>query len=202
MHDLSQEGTGGFVEWLQWHRLAACDSRIHITDRKSVPPFLRGISLRRAQKNAGEGDLPAIFAALLARHGRCAARFCRPSANAAQAMSPCWKVEATMKKINGLMKLGAAFAGLALAATMLVTSVPARATDDFDAAGTYKAKCFACHGAKAEKKFDAALSDADMVQAVLKGKKPEKPPNMPAFEERGITADQATALVAYMTSIK
>ena len=107
-----------------------------------------------------------------------------------------------MKKINGLMKLGAAFAGLALAATMLVISVPARAADDFDAAGTYKAKCFACHGAKAEKKFDAALSDADMVQAVLKGKKPEKPPNMPAFEERGITADQATALVAYMTSIK
>ena len=105
--------------------------------------------------------------------------------------------------INGLIRLGAAFAGLLLAATFLVVSVPARAgADDFDAAGTYKAKCFACHGAKAEKKFDATLSDDDLLQAVLKGKKPEKPPNMPAFEERGITADQAKALIAYMKSIK
>ena len=105
--------------------------------------------------------------------------------------------------INGLVKLGAAFAGLMLAATLLVIAVPARAgVDDFDAAGTYKAKCVACHGAKAEKKFDATLADGALVQAVLKGKKPEKPPNMPAFEERGITADQATALVAYMKSIK
>jgi hypothetical protein len=40
------------------------------------------------------------------------------------------------------------------------------------------------------------------VQAVLKGKKPEKPPNMPAFEDKGITADQAKALVDYMKSVK
>ena len=105
--------------------------------------------------------------------------------------------------INGLLKLGAAFAGLLLAATFLVVTVPARAgADDFDAAGTYKAKCFACHGATAEKKFDATLSDDDMVQAVLKGKKPEKPPNMPAFEERGITPEQAKSLVAYMKTLK
>ncbi len=112
--------------------------------------------------------------------------------------------EAIMKiKFNGLMKFGAAFAGSALAATLLVFSVPAKAgADDFDAAGAYKAKCFACHGAKAEKKFNAALSDSDMVQAILKGKKPEKPPNMPAFEERGITADQAKALVSYMKSVQ
>ena len=105
--------------------------------------------------------------------------------------------------INGLMKLGVAFAGVMLAATFVVVSVRARASaDDFDAAGTYKAKCFACHGAKAEKKFDATLSDDEMVQAVLKGKKAEKPPNMPGFEEKGITTDQAKALVAYMKSIK
>jgi len=55
---------------------------------------------------------------------------------------------------------------------------------------------------KAEKKFDATLSDDDMVQIVLKGKKPEKPPNMPAFEERGITADQAKAMVVYIKSIR
>ena len=106
-------------------------------------------------------------------------------------------------RINSLVKMAAMFASLLLAATFLVVSVPARAgADDFDAAGTYKAKCFACHGAKAEKKFDATLSDDDMVQIVLKGKKPEKPPNMPAFEERGITADQAKAMVAYIKSIR
>jgi mono/diheme cytochrome c family protein len=107
------------------------------------------------------------------------------------------------KTINGMVKVGAAFAGLILAATLLMVSVPANAgADDFDAAGTYKAKCFACHGAKAEKKFDAALSDADLEQAILSGKKPEKPPNMPAFADRGITSDQAKALVTYMKSIK
>jgi mono/diheme cytochrome c family protein len=105
--------------------------------------------------------------------------------------------------INGLVKLGVAFTGVMLAATFVVVSVRARASiDDFDAAGTYKTKCVACHGAKAEKKFDSTLPDADLSQIILKGKKPEKPPNMPAFEERGITADQATALVAYMKSIK
>jgi hypothetical protein len=30
----------------------------------------------------------------------------------------------------------------------------------------------------------------------------EKPPNMPAFEEKGITADQAKALVGFMKSQK
>jgi len=93
--------------------------------------------------------------------------------------------------------------GLVLTVTFLIVSVPARANDDqFDAATTFKAKCFACHGAKAEKKFDATKADDELIQIVLKGKKMEKPPNMPAFEEKGITADQAKALVAYMKSVK
>lgn len=105
--------------------------------------------------------------------------------------------------INGLMKLGVAVAGVVLAASFVVVSVRARSgADDFDAAGAYKAKCFACHGAKAEKKWDSTLPDDQLVNAILKGKKAEKPPNMPAFEEKGITADQAKALVAYMKSIK
>jgi hypothetical protein len=41
-----------------------------------------------------------------------------------------------------------------------------------------------------------------MVEAVLKGKKGEKPPNMPAYQEKGITEDQAKALVAHMKSLK
>lgn len=106
-------------------------------------------------------------------------------------------------KSGGLMKLMMVFAGVLLAAAFVVVTVRARSSaDDFDAAGTYKAKCFACHGAKAEKKFNSTLSDDELVQAIMKGKKPEKPPNMPAFEERGITGDQAKALVAYMKSIK
>jgi mono/diheme cytochrome c family protein len=103
---------------------------------------------------------------------------------------------------NGLMKLGVAFGSLMLAASFVVVSVRARASaDDFDAAGTYKAKCFACHGAKAEKKWDSTHPEDQMLNSVLKGKKAEKPPNMPAFEERGITPDQAKALIAYMKSI-
>jgi mono/diheme cytochrome c family protein len=97
---------------------------------------------------------------------------------------------------------------LAIVAAMLVAgfaliSAGARANQEqFDAAATFKAKCVACHGAAAEKKFDTAIADADLVQIVLKGKKPEKPPNMPAYEEKGITEDQAKALVAHMKSLK
>jgi mono/diheme cytochrome c family protein len=97
---------------------------------------------------------------------------------------------------------------LATVAAMLVAgfaliSAGARANQEqFDAAATFKAKCVACHGAAAEKKFDVAIPDADLVQIVLNGKKPEKPPNMPAYGEKGITEDQAKALVAHMKSLK
>lgn len=74
--------------------------------------------------------------------------------------------------------------------------------DQFDAAATFKAKCVACHGAKSEKKFDATKADAVHVEAILKGRKMEKPPNMPGYEEKGITEDQAKALLAYMKSIQ
>jgi len=72
-----------------------------------------------------------------------------------------------------------------------------------DAASYYKdAKCVVCHGQKAEKKFAADLKEEDLVAIVLKGKKPEKPPNMPAYEAKGITEDQAKAMVAYMKQLK
>ena len=96
---------------------------------------------------------------------------------------------------------------LATVAAMLVAgfalfSAVAANQEQFDAAATYKAKCVACHGAAAEKKFDTAIPDADLVQIVLNGKKPEKPPNMPAYGEKGITEEQAKALVAHMKSLK
>ena len=101
-------------------------------------------------------------------------------------------------KVN---KIALGIAALAMVAAMFIVSAPARATDE-DTAATYKSKCNMCHGPKAEKKFDASLADEDLVQIVLKGKKAEKPPNMPAYEEKGITADQAKALVTYMKSLK
>ena len=84
----------------------------------------------------------------------------------------------------------------------MIASVPARTSSQDDNAALYKSKCFACHGATAEKKFDATKADDVLIQTVLKGKKMEKPPNMPAYEEKGVTADQATALVQFMKSQK
>jgi len=71
-----------------------------------------------------------------------------------------------------------------------------------DPAAFYKAKCVACHGPKAEKKFDASLTDEQYIDAILKGKKPEKPPNMPAYGEKGVTAEQAKALLEHMKQLR
>jgi len=88
-------------------------------------------------------------------------------------------------------------------ALLFIVSAGARASsDEFDAAAVYKTKCVACHGPKAEKKFDATKSDEEHIQIILKGKKLEKPPNMPGFEDKGITADQAKALLELMKTLK
>jgi mono/diheme cytochrome c family protein len=71
-----------------------------------------------------------------------------------------------------------------------------------DPAAYFKAKCVACHGQKAEKKFDASLTDEQYRDAILKGKKPEKPPNMPAYGEKGVTQDQAKGLLEYMKQLR
>lgn len=71
-----------------------------------------------------------------------------------------------------------------------------------DPAAYYGAKCVVCHGQKAEKKFDASLTDEQYLDAILKGKKPEKPPNMPAYGEKGVTAEQAKGLLAHMKQLR
>ena len=89
------------------------------------------------------------------------------------------------------------------AALVIVSAASRTAVDDpFDAATTFKTKCVACHGQKAEKKFDSSLPDEQLIDIVLKGKKPEKPPNMPAYGEKGVTAEQAKALVEHMKQLK
>jgi hypothetical protein len=40
------------------------------------------------------------------------------------------------------------------------------------------------------------------VEIVLKGKKAEKPPHMPAYATKGVTAEQAKALVDHMKQLK
>ena len=91
---------------------------------------------------------------------------------------------------------------MALAVVSLVTVGMRTNAADFDAAATYKAKCQMCHGPKADKKFDNTKSDEEHLQIILKGKKAEKPPNMPAYEEKGMTADEAKALLELMKSLQ
>ena len=106
------------------------------------------------------------------------------------------------KAIVIMKKLAAAFIGIPLVAAALLVSVPARTATDDDAAALYNGKCKMCHGATAEKKIDKTKADDTLIQTVLDGKTAEKPPNMPAYKDKGLTADQAKALVAYIKSLK
>ena len=107
-------------------------------------------------------------------------------------------------KITQLKKVG--IITITIAAFIMVFLVSGAAQTDVkfvDAASYYKdAKCVICHGPKAEKKFDTALKDEEMVGIVLNGKKAEKPPNMPSYQAKGIAAEQAKALVDYMKQLK
>lgn len=71
-----------------------------------------------------------------------------------------------------------------------------------DVADDYKAKCQMCHTATASKWFDAAKTDAELTEIVLKGKKSEGKPPMPGYEAKEMTAEQATALVTHMRALK
>jgi mono/diheme cytochrome c family protein len=71
-----------------------------------------------------------------------------------------------------------------------------------EAAASYKTKCAMCHTPKAEKFFDPAKTDEQHVEAILKGVKPAKPPAMPGYEAKGMTADEAKALVTFMRSLR
>jgi mono/diheme cytochrome c family protein len=110
-----------------------------------------------------------------------------------------------MKKDRLKMLLTAAVI-LALFAWLTLGAAPASpataAAADFDAAATYKAKCQMCHTANASKFFDPAKSDDELAQVVLKGRKGEKPPFMPAFETKNVTEEQAKALIAHMRSLR
>lgn len=71
-----------------------------------------------------------------------------------------------------------------------------------DPAAAFKTKCAMCHSPKAEKFYDPAVPQDQQINSVLKGKKAEKPPNMPGFEAKGMTPDEAKALVEYMQELR
>lgn len=73
---------------------------------------------------------------------------------------------------------------------------------DAELAAIYKKNCVMCHSPKAEKAYDPAMPLEEQIAAILKGKKAAKPPHMPAFETKGITAEQAAALAEYMKSLR
>ena len=104
--------------------------------------------------------------------------------------------------VNRTKKLAAGLFLLPLLALFLVgpATPPARvsAADEFDAAAVFKAKCAMCHGQKAEKSFDATKAEDALTAAILQGVKPR----MPAYESKGINAEQAKKLVDHMKSLK
>jgi len=101
-----------------------------------------------------------------------------------------------------MTKLKATIATVALVPGVLVLAFGQGNVEPSDTTAYYNAKCVMCHGKKAEKKFNASLSDDQMVEVVLKGKKAEKPPHMPGYAEKGVTAEQAKALVDHMKQLK
>lgn len=101
-----------------------------------------------------------------------------------------------------MKRIAAFLVAVPLLATVLLVAVPAGRASDEDTAALYNSKCKMCHGATAEKKIDKTKADDALIQIVLDGKTAEKPPNMPAYKEKGISADQAKALVEYMKSLK
>lgn len=92
--------------------------------------------------------------------------------------------------------------GFALLTAIGPEAATAARVETPDDAAVYKAKCAMCHSPKAEKFYDPAKSEDEHVQIVLKGKKGEKPPYMPGYEEKGMTADEARSLVKYMDSLR
>jgi mono/diheme cytochrome c family protein len=105
--------------------------------------------------------------------------------------------------MSTLRKLANAIVATGVFAAALFIAVHAH-TDvkPSDTAAYYKAKCVACHGPKAEKKFDSSLPEEQLIDIILKGKKAEKPPHMPGYGNKGVSSEQAKALIDHMKHLK
>jgi len=106
-------------------------------------------------------------------------------------------------KLNRVKFLAIALFILPLMALAIFNTKPiGTVVNAADPAETYKAKCAMCHGPTAQKLFDPAKTDEELTETILKGRKGEKPPFMPAFEAKGMTADEAKALATYMKELR
>ncbi len=96
------------------------------------------------------------------------------------------------------------FFAIPLLILTVFTSTPAKVAGNSadDPAAVYKTKCAACHMPTAAKFYDPAKADNEHVEAILKGKKGEKPPFMPGFEAKGMTEDEAKGLAAHMKALR
>lgn len=108
-----------------------------------------------------------------------------------------------MNKKNFKMFVIVAFAisFFAIIAASRTNTLSVSAADE-TTADVYKAKCAMCHSPKAEKAYNPEMPMPEQIDAILKGKKAEKPPNMPGFEAKGMTADQAKALAEHMKALR
>lgn len=107
-------------------------------------------------------------------------------------------------KLNRIKLLAASLFIIPMLAAVYFGNQSASAVSSIqnDAAATYKTKCQMCHTAKADKFFDISMTDAQLVEIILKGEKKDKPPHMPEFASKGINAEQAQALVAHMRKLR
>jgi len=107
-------------------------------------------------------------------------------------------------KINQIKFFAIAILALMMFVILAYNSNSVRAVrlDGDDVAADFKTKCAACHSPKAEKFYDTAKTDEQHIEIILKGKKGEKPPYMPGFEAKGMTAEQAKALAEYMKQLR
>ncbi len=96
----------------------------------------------------------------------------------------------------------AAFVTAVFAITALRTDMTRVAAQTDAPADVYKKSCAMCHSPKAEKSYDPAKPIEEQVEVILKGKKGEKPPYMPGYEAKGMTAEKAKALAEYMKSLR
>ncbi|MBS1795583.1 MAG: cytochrome c [Acidobacteria bacterium] len=100
--------------------------------------------------------------------------------------------------------LAAVFAVFAVVVISIGSPAQAGGVVQETTADVYRAKCQACHTAKAEKFYDPSKSIEDQKNIILNGKKTEKPPSMPAFATKtpAMTPEQAQALAEYMKSLR
>ncbi len=106
--------------------------------------------------------------------------------------------------INKIKLIAIMFFAMPLIAVAVFKTVPVKASAGAldDPAAIFKTKCAACHSPKAEKFYDPTVPMDEQVQAIMAGKKGEKPPYMPGFAAKGMTEEDAKALAAYMKSLR